>query len=98
MKPTVTQLGTFAASLLLPVSAIAQAPVAPAPAAAAAPTTFTITVRPPVNGTVTIDPALPADGKVAPGTVFTVKATPAPGYAIDSVFYSIPGQIGRAHV
>ena len=96
MKPTVTQLGTFAASLLLPVSAIAQAPVAPAPAAAAAPTTFTITVRPPVNGTVTIDPALPADGKVAPGTVFTVKATPAPGYAIDSVFYSIPGSFPGA--
>ena len=94
-NPDSRRLSGLGLSLLLVLGcfpARAQNP-APAPAApAAAPSTFTITVQKTENGTVTISPALPEDGKVAPGTVFTVKAAPAPGFAIDSVYYSIPGR------
>ena len=33
----------------------------------------------PVNGTFTLNPPLPADGKYPSGTIVTVTATPAPG-------------------
>lgn len=82
-------------SLLLVLGCLparAQNPAAAPAAPVDAPSTFTITAQKPENGTISISPALPADGKVAPGTVFTVTATPAPGFAIDSVFYSIPGR------
>ncbi len=88
---TALGLGLLCALGCLPARAQNPAP-APAAAPAAAPTTFTITVRNPENGTIAITPALPADGKVAPGTVFTVTATPAPGFAIDSVNYTIAGR------
>ncbi len=57
--------------------------------------TFTVTFEPVQNGTIAVKPALPADGKVPAGTVLTVKATPAEGYALDSVFYLAPGPFGR---
>jgi hypothetical protein len=37
---------------------------------------YTVTVMPPVHGKVALNPALPADGKYAKGTVVTVTATP----------------------
>ncbi len=60
-------------------------------------TSFTVTVVPPVHGTVQLTPALPADGKYAAGTVVTVTTTPESGYALDSVWYSVPGRFGQMY-
>jgi acetyl esterase/lipase len=56
---------------------------------------YTVTVVPPAHGKVTLSPVLPADGKYAKGTVVTVTATPDAGYAIDSLWYSVPGRFGQ---
>ena len=91
------KLRTFA--LLLAGFSVAAAPVlAQPPAQAPAPNPngpYTVTLVPPVHGKVTLTPALPADGKYAKGTVVTVTATPDAGYAIDSVFYTVPGRFGQ---
>jgi acetyl esterase/lipase len=58
---------------------------------------FTVTLVPPVLGKVQLSPPLPADGKYAAGTVITVSATPDPGYALDSTWYSIPGRFGQMY-
>ena len=58
---------------------------------------FTVTVVPPVHGTLQLVPALPADGKYAAGTVVTVKATPDRGYVLDSTWYSVPGRFGQMY-
>ena len=77
-----------------PGSGHAQTPPA---ASAAQPTSFTVTVVPPEHGKVQLKPELPADGKYPVGTVVTVTATPDPGYALDSVWYSIPGRFGQMY-
>jgi acetyl esterase/lipase len=59
--------------------------------------TFTVTLEKPLNGSVTIEPPLPANGEVAAGTVLTVKASPADGYAFDSGYYSAPGVFGKMY-
>jgi acetyl esterase/lipase len=87
-------------ALLLATFSFAAAPVfaqrGGAPAPPPNPTgPYTATVVPPVHGKVTLNPALPADGKYAKGTVVTVTATPDSGYAIDSVWYSVPGRFGQ---
>ena len=61
-----------------------------------APKTFTVTTDKLENGSLKITPPLPDDGKVAAGTVLTVSLTPADGYAVDSGYYSTPGQWCRA--
>lgn len=53
--------------------------------------TFTVTAVPAENGSYTIAPKLPADGKVAAGTVLTVTAKPANNYSLDAVFYTFKG-------
>ncbi|HEX4264280.1 MAG TPA: alpha/beta hydrolase [Verrucomicrobiae bacterium] len=53
--------------------------------------TFDVTVVKPVNGSIVIDPPVPADGKVAAGTVLNVTVTPAEGYALDSGYYTMKG-------
>ena len=58
---------------------------------------FTVTLVPPVHGKVQLTPALPADGKYPAGTVVTVAATPDPGYALDSAWYSVPGRFGQMY-
>ncbi|HEX4568721.1 MAG TPA: alpha/beta hydrolase fold domain-containing protein [Vicinamibacterales bacterium] len=58
---------------------------------------YTVTLVPPVHGKVALNPALPADGKYAKGTVVTVTATPDSGYALDSVWYSVPGRFGQMY-
>ncbi len=50
---------------------------------------YTVTVDQNENGSVTVSPALPADGKVAAGTTIKVTATPASGYLLDATYYSI---------
>src|SRR5262245_27347205 len=52
---------------------------------------FTVTAVPAENGTYKIEPALPAGGKVAPGTVLTVTAMPASGFALDAVYSTFKG-------
>lgn len=52
---------------------------------------FTVTQVTAENGSYTVDPKIPADGKVAAGTVLTVKAKPAAGYSLDAVYYTVKG-------
>ena len=58
---------------------------------------FTVTLVPPVNGKVQLNPPLPADGKYPAGTLVTVTATPDTGYELDSVWYSVPGRFGQMY-
>ncbi len=56
--------------------------------AASAEGMYSVVVDEVFNGTLKIEPAIPADGKVAAGTVLTVTATADSGYVLDSVYYS----------
>lgn len=58
---------------------------------------FTVALDPVVHGRIQLTPALPADGKYPAGTVVTVTATPDAGFAIDSVYYSVPGRFGQMY-
>jgi acetyl esterase len=53
--------------------------------------TFTVTLVPAENGAYSIDPKIPADGKVEAGTVLTVKATPSSNYSLDAIYYTVKG-------
>ena len=53
--------------------------------------TYKVTSDPAENGSYTIDPTIPADGKVKAGTVLTVKATPASNYSLDAIYYTVQG-------
>src|SRR6185369_16322068 len=57
--------------------------------------TFTVTLDPVENGSIKLEPKLPEDGKIKPGTVLKVTATPASGYAFDSGYYAQPGMWGK---
>jgi acetyl esterase/lipase len=61
------------------------------------PTSYTVTVVPSVHGKLQITPALPADGKLPAGAVITLTTTPDAGYALDSAWYSVPGQFGQMY-
>src|SRR5262245_5627222 len=58
---------------------------------------FTVTLEPPVHGTLKVTPPLPADGKYPAGTVITLSTTPDAGYALDSAWYSVPGRFGQMY-
>lgn len=58
---------------------------------------FLVTLDKSENGTYTVTPPAPADGKYTKGTVVTVKATPAPGYVLDALYYSVPGRWGQMY-
>lgn len=55
------------------------------------PETYTVTLAPSENGSFTIVPKIPADGKVTEGTVLTVKAAPSSNYALDAIYYTVLG-------
>jgi acetyl esterase/lipase len=55
---------------------------------------YTVTLDEPANGSVTVDPTLPADGEYPAGTVITITARPDPGFAVDALYYSVPGPWG----
>lgn len=59
--------------------------------------TFTVVIDPPVHGQLTVDPALPADGKYPAGTVVTVSTKPDAGYVLDAGYYSVPGRWGAMY-
>lgn len=52
---------------------------------------FTVTMVPAENGSYTVDPKVPADGKIAAGSVLTVKAKPATGFSLDAIYYTVKG-------
>lgn len=58
---------------------------------------FKVTVDEPAKGSVTLDPALPADGMYEEGTVVTITATPDAGYITDAIYYSTQGQWGAMY-
>jgi len=60
-------------------------------------TNYTVSVDDVVNGKIKIEPEVPADGKVAEGTVFTVTAIPDKGYTLDAGYYSVPGMWGAMY-
>jgi acetyl esterase/lipase len=66
-----------------------------ATAATAQSQSFTVTLDQAVNGTFKVEPALPADGKVATGTVITVTAAPAAGFVTDAGYFSVAGRWGQ---
>ena len=57
--------------------------------------TCVVTLEPVENVAIKIEPALPADGKVARGAVLKVTATAAPGYAFDSGKLLPAGHVGQ---
>ncbi|MBN1789086.1 MAG: alpha/beta hydrolase [Bacteroidales bacterium] len=87
MKHTILQkIGVFAlASLTGSVSLFSQTE------------SFTVTLDKPVNGTVQINPPLPADGKYPKGTIITVTGTPASGFVLDACYYSVTGRWGAMY-
>ncbi|MEO8481099.1 MAG: alpha/beta hydrolase fold domain-containing protein [Acidobacteriota bacterium] len=84
-------------NLVTRVLAVVGLPLAVVGSLRAQATFFTVTVVPSVHGSVTLTPALPADGKYAAGTVVTVSTTPEAGYALDSAWYSVPGRFGQMY-
>lgn len=63
----------------------------------AQPSSFAVTVVPPIHGTLQLAPPLPANGKYAAGTVVTVRTTPDRGYVLDSAWYSVAGVFGQMY-
>ncbi|WP_310586721.1 alpha/beta hydrolase [Telluribacter sp. SYSU D00476] len=53
--------------------------------------TYTVTLVPAENGSYTITPKIPEDGKVPAGTILTVQAKPASAYSLDAVYYTVKG-------
>jgi acetyl esterase/lipase len=53
--------------------------------------TFTVTRVPAENGDYSINPEIPADGKIAAGTVLTITAKPSTGYSLDAIYYTVKG-------
>ncbi len=53
--------------------------------------TYSITSVPAENGSYTISPEIPKDGKIPAGTVLTIKTKPASGYKLDAVYYTVKG-------
>jgi acetyl esterase/lipase len=49
------------------------------------------------HGSIEITPKLPEGGKYAKGTVLTIKAKPEQGFALDSIYYSVPGRWGSMY-
>lgn len=53
--------------------------------------TYRVTLVPPENGSFTLRPQLPADGRVPPGTEFTIYARSNAGYSLDAIYYTENG-------
>ncbi len=59
--------------------------------------TFTVKIDAPENGSIQLDPALPADGKVPAGSMIKVTAKPDPDYAFDGGYFATPGRWGKMY-
>jgi acetyl esterase len=58
---------------------------------------YTVTVDDLTNGSISIQPPLPENMQVPAGTGFTIKATPAAGYAVDCIYWIGVGNQGRMY-
>lgn len=58
---------------------------------------YSVTVDEVVNGSIKLDPAIPADGKVKAGTIIQVTTTPDAGYVLDAGYYSVRGRWGAMY-
>ncbi|WP_321367954.1 alpha/beta hydrolase [uncultured Draconibacterium sp.] len=56
--------------------------------------TFSVTLDEVNNGKIKVEPAIPADGKVAAGTELVVTTKADKGYVLDAVYYSVKGMWG----
>ena len=74
-------------SLVTTMNAIAKIPFSKAQPV----DTYTVTLVPAENGSYTITPTIPEDGKLPAGTILTVKAKPASGFSLDAVYYTVKG-------
>ena len=81
-------LAAIATGILFLASAAAAAAQAPA---------FTVTLDPVTNGRIQLTPPLPPDGNYPAGTIVTVAATADAGFAIDSIYFSVPGRFGQMY-
>ena len=52
---------------------------------------YTVAVVDAENGSYTISPEIPADSLVAAGTELTITVTPASGYSLDCIYYTVKG-------
>ena len=59
--------------------------------------TFKVTIDELVNGSIELDPPLPADGSFPADTVVKVTTKPRPGFTLDSGYYSVPGRWGAMY-
>ena len=83
-----TTMLTVAIATVAPREGVAQA---------AGASEYTVSMDPTQHGSVHVSPALPANGKVAAGTVLTLTATPESGFVLDALFYSVPGPYGAMY-
>lgn len=60
-------------------------------------TSFSVVIDAFENGTIEIDPPLPEDGKVPAGSILKITAKPQEGFAVDSIYYSVPGRWGAMY-
>lgn len=81
MNRTITSLFTIALMALSPIAKANQS----------VQETYMVTLVPSENGSYTVTPEIPKDGKVAAGTELTVIATPNAGYSLDAVYYTFKG-------
>src|SRR5438067_118946 len=58
---------------------------------------YTITLDAVENGGITITPPLPENKMLPAGTELTIKAKPAAGYALDTIYYMGTGNQGRMY-
>jgi acetyl esterase len=58
---------------------------------------FKVTLDPPENGTVTLNPQLPSNGQYPSGTIVTVTAIPSSGFVLDAGYYSVQGSWGQMY-
>lgn len=65
--------------------------------AASAQVSFSVVLDPVEYGSIALSPPIPDDGKYPAGTVVSVRATPDDGWAVDSVYYSVPGRWGAMY-
>ena len=55
---------------------------------------FTVKLDDAENGSYTVSPTIPEDGKCNEGAVLTIKTYPQKGYVLDAGYFAAPGKWG----
>lgn len=58
---------------------------------------FSVTLDPIEHGSIELQPTIPDGGKYKSGTVVTITARADEGFAVDSIYYSVPGRWGSMY-